>query len=162
MLAGPFILGDTTFSKRKSDKLHDDSALMRYMTLGMLQRPVRAPKEILLGYTLEKFLFGTWKGPGGKDEPAGESIEQTTAREVEAEIGVQVLAQERAGLIEFRFTSGKVLPVYVQRITKWRGNPHAMDAMAPQWFPMDALPSPMPPADAIWLPKYLSDGKVNG
>jgi 8-oxo-dGTP diphosphatase len=95
-----------------------------------------------------KQMAGLWEFPGGKVD-AGESPESALARELEEELGIEVLPEN---LVPITFASEPLgdrnLLLLLYRCTKWNGEPTALDSPELRWLlPADMAGLPMPPAD---------------
>ncbi len=129
------------------------------MTLCLVHQHPR----ILLGMKKRGFGAGRWNGFGGKVED-GETIEEAAAREMREEAGLEAVAMEKSGVIDFEFENDtKVLEVHIFRVTKFGGEPLETEEMKPQWFHIDEIPfEQMWPDDAYWLPLLLEGKKFQG
>ena len=101
---------------------------------------------------------GLWEFPGGKLEP-GESPTAALRREIDEELGVQVLAERP--LIRLRHDyAERSVQLDVHRVTRMRGVPRGREGQPLRWVKPEALPSiAMPAADvpivtAIRLPEF--------
>ncbi len=103
---------------------------------------------------------GLWEFPGGKREP-GETLEQALARELDEELGIQVLATEPVISVAHDYGDRRVRLV-VRRVIRWRGVPHGREGQPLRWAAPDDLPAlPMPAADrpivaALRLPDRMA------
>jgi len=104
---------------------------------------------------------GNWVGPGGKVED-GETPRECVVREVEEEVGIDVLDPAKAGEFVYR-SDGWDAVVHVFRATEYAGTPEESDEADPEWFPVDDLPfSEMWATDREWLPVVLDGGTFRG
>ncbi|MEK7507588.1 MAG: 8-oxo-dGTP diphosphatase [Patescibacteria group bacterium] len=134
---------------------------------------IHQSSRVLLGMKKQGFGAGRWNGFGGKVE-LGEAIEDAARREVREEAGVEVLDIEKAGIIEFEFSSGggsasgghgnsEILEVHIFRSGGFSGEPAESDEMRPQWFAVDEIPfASMWPDDTYWFPLFLKGKKFHG
>ncbi|MES9993073.1 MAG: Nudix family hydrolase [Candidatus Thiodiazotropha sp.] len=107
---------------------------------------------------------GLWEFPGGKRE-TGESIEQTLARELDEELGIQPL--EYDPLIRIKHSYGdRQLQLDFFRVTRYRGRASGLEAQPLKWlWPSEMDPHKFPQADrpvitALQLPsRYLITGE---
>lgn len=110
---------------------------------------VGADQKILIQKRPEgKPMAGLWEFPGGKIE-AGEGLEKGLVRELDEELGINVLETD---LEPFAFTSvagecdDLILMLYLVR--NWSGEPQALIADELCWCTADQLTKfDMPPAD---------------
>jgi 8-oxo-dGTP diphosphatase len=94
-----------------------------------------------------KHLAGLWEFPGGKLEP-GETIEHALVRELDEELGIEVLASEPLISLPWRYPE-KSVRLHALRVTKWRGEPRAREGHPLRWSALrDIVVANMPPADA--------------
>lgn len=119
--------------------------------------------SILLGRKKRGFGCGKYNGLGGKIEP-GEDEKAAAVREIaeEAEVAVDPSDLSPAGHITFYFPAMRSFDHDVTLFVaeRWRGEPRETEEMAPEWFPVNALPfRRMWQDDAYWLPLVLA-GRV--
>lgn len=115
--------------------------------------------EILLAMKKRGFGAGRYNGVGGKIE-TGETIEQALVRECQEEIGVTPEQFDKVAVHDFRFPDGSSdMMVHAFVCRQWEGEPVETEEMAPEWFPVNAIPyDQMWQDDIVWLPQVL-DGK---
>ncbi|HET7222376.1 MAG TPA: Nudix family hydrolase [Rhodanobacteraceae bacterium] len=105
-----------------------------------------------------KHLAGLWEFPGGKVEP-GETVERALIRELDEELGIEVLASVPLISLPWRYPE-KSVRLHALRITEWRGEPRAREGHPLRWTALrDMDVAAMPPADApivaaLRLPPY--------
>lgn len=89
---------------------------------------------------------GLWEFPGGKVED-GESLESALLREIEEELGIELLVSALAP-VSFASRPDQPHVVLLYSCTDWRGTAAALDAEEIGWFNLGGLDSlPMPPLD---------------
>ncbi len=105
---------------------------------------------------------GNINGPGGKlDE--GETAQEAALREVEEEVGIQVLDPEEMGTLCFQFIDGLRMHCTVFRAGDYQGVPVETDEAIPLWFPVDAIPfDEMWEDDRHWLPQMIEGKRFEG
>ena len=115
--------------------------------------------EVLLGSKKTGLGIGKLVGPGGKLEP-GESAAEAAAREVAEEIDVIVSADSLVGIAELAYEF-PFRPKWSQRsyafiCREWMGEPAESEELAPDWYPVNAIPFDRMWDDAkLWLPDAL-------
>lgn len=122
--------------------------------------------RVVLAMKKKGFGAGRYNGVGGKVE-AGESVVAGAIREAEEEIGIRVdeSAIMPRGEITFTFDTKPEWDIHVHIFVarEWDGEPRETDEMAPEWFPMDAIPFDKMWIDDIeWLPRVLGGEGVVG
>ena len=94
-----------------------------------------------------KHLAGLWEFPGGKVE-SGETIDEALARELNEELGIEVLASAPLISLPWRYPE-KTVRLHALRVTTWRGEPRAREGHPLRWVALrDTDVATMPPADA--------------
>ena len=89
---------------------------------------------------------GRWEFPGGKREP-GESREATLARELDEELGVEVIDARPLITVLHSYPEREVL-LDVWRVNQWRGEPRGVEGQPLSWRLLEDLdPADFPPAD---------------
>ena len=132
------------------------------MTLHTTLVLLKQDDKILLGLKKRGFGKGRLNGAGGKVEH-GESYEECAAREVQEEIGVNVVELEHVADIVFDDLYYKGVPernmMHVFIGTKWEGEPTESDEIKPEWVDAKNMPyNKMWIDDEKWKP-YILDGK---
>lgn len=122
--------------------------------------------KILLAMKKRGFGQGRWNGAGGKFDPerGDKNILDTTIRETEEEIGVQIKNPEKFGLFHFRFPhkSEWDQDVHLFVSKEWEGEPQESEEMAPKWFNFENIPyKDMWPDDIHWMPHILQGKKIH-
>ncbi len=121
--------------------------------------------EVLLGRRKRTGLgHGKIVAPGGHVEP-GESPAEAAAREVKEESGIHVTpgALTEAAHITFLFPVRLDWDMTVAIFTgaTWTGHAAESDEIAPEWFPVAALPYDRMWGDAPhWLPRVLAGERL--
>lgn len=106
----------------------------------------RADGQVLIGQRLAgKPYAGWWEFPGGKFE-AGESAAQALARELDEELGVQVLESQPWVVREHVYEHAHVR-LHFRRVVRWRGTVTSREGQAFVWRPPGAIDvAPLLPA----------------
>jgi len=107
-----------------------------------------------------KHLAGLWEFPGGKVEH-GETIAQALVRELDEELGVEVLASTPLISIPWHYPE-KSVRLHALRVIAWNGEPRAREGHPLRWVVLrDMDAAEMPAADApiltaLRLPPYYA------
>ncbi|MBM7792864.1 8-oxo-dGTP diphosphatase [Paenarthrobacter ilicis] len=135
-----------------------------HVTLCFLLRDSPEGGQVLLGTKKTGFGLGKVVGVGGHVED-GETAVQAACREVMEEINVVVSPGDLipAGTVDFVFPArpewDMATTVFLTRV--WDGEPSESDEIAPEWFPVAALPVERMWADAEhWLPSMMSGQRI--
>lgn len=89
---------------------------------------------------------GLWEFPGGKCEP-GETIEEALRRELQEELGIEVLSDAPLCKIVHDYGDKKVL-LEVRRVLSFSGEPKGREGQAVRWSAIDELdPAQFPAAN---------------
>jgi 8-oxo-dGTP diphosphatase len=111
----------------------------------VIQRPDGA--FLLAQRPAGKVYAGYWEFPGGKIEP-GEAAEKALARELNAELGIEVAHAYPWITRVYTYPHGTVRLQFF-RIVAWRNEPHPLEDQAISWQACGApLAAPMLPANA--------------
>jgi 8-oxo-dGTP diphosphatase len=106
---------------------------------------VNAAREILVTRRAPgTHLAGLWEFPGGKVE-AAESVEKALARELEEELGIEVLEARPLLQVRHRYPRKTVL-LDTWRVLRYRGEPHGREGQPLRWLPVDQLTAASFPA----------------
>lgn len=106
----------------------------------------------------DKHQGGLWEFPGGKCE-AGEPVLQALNRELQEELGIEVISAEPLIQIPYQYPEISVL-LDVHRVTAYRGEAHGAEGQPMQWVAKSALQAIAFPAAnrpivcAVQLPKH--------
>ena len=103
--------------------------------------------QILLGQRRPgTHLEGLWEFPGGKVE-ANETLEQALKRELEEELGIQVLTTQPLTTVEHQYPEKRIL-LHVLEVLTWQGEVQSQEQQALQWVNPESLSKiKMPEAD---------------
>lgn len=115
-------------------------------------------EEVLLGDKLTGIGTGRLVGPGGKLEP-GETAEEAAVREVAEEVGIVVRSLVRIAELAYTFPHRSAWSQHSTAFVSrdWSGDPMASEELAPDWYPIDAIPFGRMWDDArLWLPDALA------
>lgn len=89
---------------------------------------------------------GLWEFPGGKCEP-GETIEEALRRELDEELGIQVLSDAPLCTIEHDYGDKRVL-LEVRRVLSFAGEAQGREGQAVRWSALNSLdPAQFPAAN---------------
>lgn len=123
---------------------------------------LRRGGEILLGYKKRGFGEGQWNGLGGKVEQ-GEEIDAAACREVKEEVGIEVGALRKFGIIECDYRNVEkpgVLEIHLYESFDFKGTPVESEEVTPKWFRVSEYPFDKSwPDDRYWFPFYI-EGKT--
>ena len=124
---------------------------------------VRRENEVLLGLKKRGFGMGRWNGFGGKLQE-GESIEDATKREVFEEVGIEIKALQKVGVIDFSWNhKPDILEVHIFEAKDFSGEAQESEEMKPEWFSLEKIPyEKMWSDDKYWLPLFLTGKKFEG
>ncbi|SDG65436.1 8-oxo-dGTPase [Vibrio xiamenensis] len=86
----------------------------------------------------DKHKGGYWEFPGGKVE-SGESIEQAMARELNEEVGIEVLQQQSFEHLEYDYPD-KSLTFDFMLVTEFSGEPYGREGQQGCWVDIKQLP----------------------
>lgn len=120
--------------------------------------------EICLAMKKRGFGAGRWNGVGGKPDE-GETIEETTIREAQEEIGITAKKLNKVAELAFTFPHKEDWNqmVHIYFTDEWDGEPAESEEMSPEWFSISEIPfKDMWPDDIFWLPKVLEGDLIKG
>lgn len=120
--------------------------------------------KVLLAMKKRGFGVGKWNGVGGKIQD-GEDVKNATIREVQEEIGVDILSDDLngSGTLEFHFKDNPDWDnfCHIFTTTTWSSEPMESEEMRPQWYLANAMPfAEMWVDDHLWLPPVLAGKKI--
>jgi 8-oxo-dGTP diphosphatase len=122
----------------------------------------RTDTEILLIHKKRGLGHGKVNGPGGRLED-GEAPVEAAIRETEEEVGLTLRDPAERAMLQFRFTDGYCLEVFVFVARSWQGVLVETDEADPFWQPIETIPyGKMWADDKVWLPHVLADRYVVG
>ena len=105
---------------------------------------------------------GFYNGPGGKIEP-GEEIIDSAVREVQEEIGLDVIDPEIIGELDFFFGEEHFMKVHILKTENYKGTETETDEALPLWFDTKQLPfDKMWADDSYWMPLMFDGKKFKG
>lgn len=109
------------------------------------------------------FGVGWHNGYGGKVK-AGETLEESAARELVEESLVKALSLEKRGTLLFNFLqTGKKIKSHIFLCESFVGSPAETEEMVPYWFDFDKVPyKKMWPDDILWFPEFLKGHFFSG
>ena len=84
-----------------------------------------------------KHMAGRWEFPGGKVAP-GEAEEAALARELEEELGIEVVAARPMMRLTHRYPDREV-ELSMWLVARYRGEPRALDGQRLKWVPRTQL-----------------------
>lgn len=124
---------------------------------------IRVRDKMLMGRKKKKgFGYSKWNGFGGKVE-LGETVNNAMIREVQEEVGLEVLGYVERGKIFFHYVADPDMETHIYEVSAYVGTPHESKEMEWQWFDIDKLPySEMWADDAFWMPLFLARKKFEG
>ena len=107
-----------------------------------------------------KHLAGFWEFPGGKLEP-GETPLAALARELQEELGIQVLGAEPLIRVPWRYDARELL-LDAWRVSSWRGEPRSLEGQLLKWLaPVVVEPMTLAPADRVILTALQGENPKN-
>ena len=105
-------------------------------------------------------LEGFWEFPGGKQEE-GENLEECLKRELEEELGIEVMVDEHFLTVDHEYTD-KRISLHVFNCTWLRGEPVPLQRQETRWIDLTELPKfTFPPPDARVIETLTKRGKTN-
>ena len=127
--------------------------------------PIRsATSEILLAMKKRGFGEGKLNGMGGKIDP-GESVRSAATREVREEVGIEIDPDDLVAVVDNSFSFENKpewdIHCYTFFAYDWKGEPVETEEMAPEFFPLGAIPfARMWIDDQEWMPQALQGKKL--
>lgn len=132
------------------------------VAVAVLQRP---SGEVLLAQRpTGKPWSGWWEFPGGKIE-AGETASQALARELQEELGIQVLEANPWLTRTYQYPE-KTVRLHFFKVRDWRGEPQSLEQQAWSWqnphqlTAQPLLPANLPIMQALRLPAIFAISNI--
>jgi mutator protein MutT len=108
---------------------------------------VRAGHVLVAQRLDDAHMGGLWEFPGGKVE-AGETHEESLARELMEELGIRVVVREQVTRIEHDYPDRSVVLHFYRAEILDNDEPKPIECAAVRWVTPEELATlPMPPAD---------------
>ncbi len=85
----------------------------------------------------DKSYSGLWEFPGGKAE-ANETILQALKRELQEEVGIQVLAAQAWLQLDYAYSDRHVF-LHIWRVLEFLGEPAGLEGQNIQWIPLNRI-----------------------
>ncbi len=121
---------------------------------------LRAPDQFLLAKRPEgKPYAHYWEFPGGKLEQ-GETVHQALKRELQEELGIQILGSQAWGVIEHDYPHAYVR-LHLCVVKEWQGQASGLEGQELYWQGLQSSPiadvEPLLPATITIIEKLLKD-----
>jgi A/G-specific adenine glycosylase len=116
--------------------------------------------RVLIQQRPEEGLLGNlWEFPGGKQEP-GETLQETVRREIEEELGIEVLVRESIAVVKHAYTHFKIT-LHAYHCQYQSGVPQPKACQAWHWVSPDELGQyAFPKANKTVLETMLAEWKA--